>query len=616
MLKRKLILVYGLIFLFSISTVCYFINSYRRSHNNRIETQFHELHDIYFFNSSHGWIVGGSGYIFITHNGGEFWEKYQINTIYIFIQVQFASDQNGWILERTSGQIYKSNDGGLNWNLQTEDVPFKITSFYFINVTTGWATTSSGLILKTMDGGNQWNIQLNITPSLMLKMMPPLDFGGFKNIYFLNESHGWALYQGNTPQNPTNLVFQTDNSGNSWVNYSMPSQLYLRKIMFVDQFNGWIIGDYGPSFFTNNSGVTWNKFNLTDASLFDLHFLNESHGWICGTLGTLLHTQDGGKNWIDLSDPSNTRNFNAIFFQNESKGWVISWTDRSFVSFDGGYVWYLVQLEQPEPFYFNNSWIWLLLALDTVLIIGGTYLVYNRERIRQSRIGQNIQSILGNVANSFFNSETIKSKVFSLLSTLGLIYGFMFLFNLIHECGHAFAAFIFGGFTDHIEMGVTTAGRCWIVGSFSNFERIVISMAGFLSQLIVAIVVIGVLLFYFKKNRFLSFLAIITFLDGIILVLFYYCGIQISPTPIGGASDITHIAQRLDVPPIIICLFFIPHIVISLYIGGKLGLHFYKTHLNSNRTFLYLLLISFLIYSLGFNLIFALVPNTYGINFY
>ncbi|NVM27987.1 MAG: M50 family metallopeptidase [Candidatus Helarchaeota archaeon] len=614
--KRGFVLLSLLILVSSLFTIFYFVNSYCRAYNNHIETQFYELHDIYFFNSSHGWIVGSSGHIFITRNGGEFWEKYQINALQSFIQVQFASDQNGWILERNSGEIYKSKDGGLNWNLQTEDVPFEVTSFYFINVTTGWATTSSGLILKTINGGNQWNIQLNITPSRMLKMVPPIYFNMsiFKSIYFMNESQGWALYQGNTSLNPTNLVFRTDNSGNSWVNYSIPSQLY-RKILFVDQFNGWIIGDHGAFIFTNDSGITWNKFNLTDASLFDLHFLNESHGWVCGTFGTLFYTQNGGKNWIDLSDPSNTRNFKAIFFQNESKGWGISWTHTSFVSFDGGYAWYLVRLDQIDPFYFNNSWIWVLLASDTIFIILSTYLILNYNKIKRSRIMERLRTILSDASNTLFTVETKTQMVISCIFILCLIFGFNFLFSLIHEYGHGFSAILHGGYYEYIEMDLTGYGRVYISGTFTSFERVLIYFAGFLSELIVATVLICILFLYFRRSKLLSFMSIIIYLVGILGVFFYYGIIQMSPNPIGGTSDIFRISGILHVPPFVICLFLIPFFILALYLGGKLVLYFYRMHLDSKKPFLIVLLVGILI-SLGIVGIFITLPKNYGIIFY
>jgi len=57
----------------------------------------------------------------------------------------------------------------------------------------------------------------------------------------------------------SNVIYSTNDSGNSWISYAIVSNVTLGKIYFEDQFNGWAIGAMGAIFYTNNSGITWQN---------------------------------------------------------------------------------------------------------------------------------------------------------------------------------------------------------------------------------------------------------------------------------------------------------------------------------------------------------------------
>src|SRR4051812_41864894 len=56
------------------------------------------LHDVYFLNEQTGWIVGSSGTLLKTTDGGKTWKKQTGVTEDTILQVYFSDDASGWLL--------------------------------------------------------------------------------------------------------------------------------------------------------------------------------------------------------------------------------------------------------------------------------------------------------------------------------------------------------------------------------------------------------------------------------------------------------------------------------------------------------------------------------------
>ncbi|MHA1264474.1 MAG: M50 family metallopeptidase [Candidatus Helarchaeota archaeon] len=600
--KRGFILLSLLILVSSLFTIFYSINIYRKDYETKQTTEFY---DIYFLNKNDGWLVGDSdthSYIFISHDGGESWEKFC--TPISAQHVQFQSKQIGWILG--NGEIYKSYDGGATWNLQTDTLDYAKT-FYFANKTIGWVITSWIVysLFITRDGGDSWSPQITF-PNFAFPFWNALN-----DVFFINESHGWMLYQmGIYGGNFSTQILHTNNSGESWVTSSSTINMSVTKFYFKDHMNGWAFGPSGELYYTNDSGITWqNQSSLVNTSLNDIYFLNNTTGWICGANGTLLHTRNGGYNWTNFSNRSLYGDLRGVFFPTANSGYIIGATSGIFVSYDAGQTWQSINI------HFGTSWILILILWCSVLLVISLWLIYKMDWIKRSHIIKQLKTFFNNALNTLFTIETKKQVVVSCIFILGMIFGFNFWFSLIHEYGHGFSAILHGGYYEYIEMDLTGYGRVYINGAFNSIERVLIYFAGFLSELIVASLLICFLFLFFRRNKFLSFISIIIYIVGILGVLFYYGIIQMSPNPIGGVSDIFYISNILHVPPFVICLFLLPFFILSIYLGNKLVLYFYRSHLDSKKPFLNVLILGILI-SLGIFGIFITLPKSYGIIFY
>src|SRR6266849_9595962 len=81
----------------------------------------------------------------------------------------------------------------------------------------------------------------------------------------------------------------------------------LHAVQFVDEKEGWAVGDEGVVWHTIDGGQTWERQPTgLRASLRSVQFLNPYTGWVAGreelphgqgNTGALLFTRDGGLKW-------------------------------------------------------------------------------------------------------------------------------------------------------------------------------------------------------------------------------------------------------------------------------------------------------------------------------
>jgi photosystem II stability/assembly factor-like uncharacterized protein len=83
----------------------------------------------------------------------------------------------------------------------------------------------------------------------------------------------------------------------------------LHAVQFVDEHEGWAVGDEGVVWHSIDGGQTWERQPTgVRASLRSVHFLNPYTGWVAGRVelpgggstGVLLYTKDGGVAWKEV----------------------------------------------------------------------------------------------------------------------------------------------------------------------------------------------------------------------------------------------------------------------------------------------------------------------------
>jgi len=604
--KKKVSIVVSLIIFFTILNLTFSLNSYRKAYYTYQNSANFELNDIFFLNESVGWVVSDKGHIFSTQNGGRIWKEQFLEISKSITQIQFLSEKVGWVLG--GSDIFRSSDGGITWDLKTGNLTINFEKFCFVNENNGWAITNfpSKEILTTNDSGRHWYSQ-KIFPIYEVPPLPPpwgYPLSNLKDIFFLNETYGFVLYQGNFSTNPINLIYFTNNSGSNWTQYTIANQGNLERIYFINEFEGWAIGNRGAISFSNNSGVTWkNQYCPSDEDLENIFLLNNSCGWICGNNSTLLYTQNRGSNWTKISNLSRIIDFKGMYFENNTRGWIIGSIPELFTTDDGGYSIFSIIL---TSFNFNPSWIITLLVISGSLLSIAFLTIIKIDRIKKNPSIRYLQEKTKRFQYLIFDVQNKKHNLFSLLFIGICLYGSAILFVFIHECGHAISAIFLGGFINSIEINYTLYGFTDIQGDLSNFGLLYFNLAGIVTELIIGIVIIWFLFSYIKKSRFLSLLSIIISITGLIFPLFYFAILRLFYNPLGNQDDLYQISKLINLPYYVTSLFFLPFLIISLYLTSKLIHNFYKKHLNSEKKFLCNFFLSFIIF-ITFLLLFHLL---------
>jgi photosystem II stability/assembly factor-like uncharacterized protein len=135
-------------------------------------------------------------------------------------------------------------------------------------------------------------------------------------------------------------VLSSDNA------YHLSFRDRLFAVHFLDEKNGWIVGNQGLILCSKDSGRTWSQVStLWDHSFNDVTFIGRN-GWIVGSEGIILHTGDGGQHWKKQESHSNSL-LMATAFLDEKRGVAIGqqtvlWTE------DGGSQWQVSPLDWPK----------------------------------------------------------------------------------------------------------------------------------------------------------------------------------------------------------------------------------------------------------------------------
>jgi photosystem II stability/assembly factor-like uncharacterized protein len=203
----------------------------------------------------------------------------------------FVNANTGWITFLSPTSLIKTTNGGINWVIQSNS---NIRQIQFIDSLLGYANGyigSTGTIWKTTDGGSNWN-SLFMTGN------------AYADLFFVSKDTGWTcggdgMWGG---------VWRTNDGGNSWLRQYTASSSSLDRIFFLKskvngEYWGWTFKANGL-WRTTNSGNNWTLINggisgcsLSDA--IDIYFKDTANGIITRGYTCFSTSIDGGFNWTN-----------------------------------------------------------------------------------------------------------------------------------------------------------------------------------------------------------------------------------------------------------------------------------------------------------------------------
>ena len=261
------------------------------------------LYGIKFTNLSTGYVVGDSGLVKKSINGGTSWSTLSVGTAKTLRGLSFIDNNTGFIAG-DSGVLRKTTNGGSNWFVLTSGFTLDLNSVFAIDANTVFACGDNGLIIKTSNGGINWYTQSSGTVS------------NLNSIHFLNSNTGCAVGDQST-------IRKTTNGGTSWFTQSVGVRGPMTGVYLVDA-NRSVITFSGSNvnfYITNNGGTTWTpQFFGNTYTTRCIDFVDGVYGYVGGDVGSYYTTGNGSTNWIQGS--SGTSNWTyGISFVTPTKGW-------------------------------------------------------------------------------------------------------------------------------------------------------------------------------------------------------------------------------------------------------------------------------------------------------
>lgn len=296
--------------------------------NSQWTLQTDEFHKpvvkIYFHDLNTGWLGVAGFYTFqstgkfaVTTNGGTNWHSI-LGGCTIYNDFKFINSSTGWLIGTCSfdtepyrlGYLLKTTNSGFNFIYQRVDTGKGFTAIDFLNENTGWLCVSQNLIYQTTDSGNNW---INIYDT---SQSPP-----YKKIEFETVNNGYLLN--------AYSIFKTSNGGSNWRTvHSITGPVVLNDFYFVNDITGYLVGSMGKVFKSTNAGENWfQQSTSTGLSLKTVYFVSDLTGYIAGNdeystfSRVLLKTTNGGANWISQFAGTN-HGLYGVHFINENTGWI------------------------------------------------------------------------------------------------------------------------------------------------------------------------------------------------------------------------------------------------------------------------------------------------------
>lgn len=227
--------------------------------------------DVWPTSPTRAFIVGARGKVLLTEDGGLTFKPIDIGTSLGVFGLRMADEQNGFLCGQ-DGLIMRTRDGGQTWEKITSRTNLYIFSLSVPDRLNAYFVGDRALVLSTTDGGE----------SFVKRKLQRI---------FSEELRDYALP------------------------YDEP---VLYGVDFVDSRQGWIVGELGRIWMTENGGRTWQEQQQSLApqwkrplspnedprladfllpTLFGVSFRDRKAGAACGLEGWVIQTSDGGKTW-------------------------------------------------------------------------------------------------------------------------------------------------------------------------------------------------------------------------------------------------------------------------------------------------------------------------------
>ncbi len=290
----------------------------------------------------HGWAAGAQGRLLYTEDGGHTWRPVTSGVSTDLHGLAFFDDLRGWVVG-DDGVILHTEDGGHTWQRQIIQVHTDLRAVTFETAYRGWAVGSDGVILGTVNSGGVWTAASDTGfPTSFFQDVDCVSGvcyvvgsagatlrydGSWHRFYDLNDENrtlyavqaldkrrAWsagARHTADVEFNDSALeydawgVFLTTNGAAHWTLQVGDLFPRFRKLDFVNDQVGYVVGGDWSYRRTTDGGRTWSQFQAPPPDkkahqfYYDVDCLSPDDCYFVGRYGVVRRTTDGGVTWQD-----------------------------------------------------------------------------------------------------------------------------------------------------------------------------------------------------------------------------------------------------------------------------------------------------------------------------
>lgn len=268
---------------------------------------------IQFVNADTGFAYGVND-VFKSTNGGATWVSkfYSPNVFLQGLKMHFPTTSTGFTSPKNPGgdsiHVFKTTDIGETWNnVGALAAVSETMCIYFIDNNTGFISDEFAQLFRTTNGGVNWNLVFTTSGT------------SINDIFFPSPTIGYAVSESS--------YLKTTDGGLNWTETSLPYSPLFHAIDCPSINNCHILGGNGFStgtlINTTNGGTNWAQSGTSSTTYTDVDFLNDSIGYACGTGGSIIKYTGSGSSSINNYSyealnlyPNPAGNFTTLSFEN------------------------------------------------------------------------------------------------------------------------------------------------------------------------------------------------------------------------------------------------------------------------------------------------------------
>lgn len=198
-------------------------------------------------------VVSSVGAIVISEDGGENWQRFELPGRPPLIDITACPSGEFFALD-TERRVWRRGTDAGQWQSSAIDTPENTLSIHCAPNGRLWVSASFGTLYWSENSMQQWN-EFSLYEDLQ-----------FTTVRFVDEQNGFALGEFGT-------VLASADGGDSWETLEpIPNEFYPMGVDFLDASTGWAGGLDGVIWQTTDGGQSWKRQkSVTSAPIYNVH---------------------------------------------------------------------------------------------------------------------------------------------------------------------------------------------------------------------------------------------------------------------------------------------------------------------------------------------------------